>query len=242
MAKGRAQSGPLLRPRWISYPENFSPLAVCTALAFVKALSPMSVVSMSRSPRPSALPLAPSRPSGSCTVLPSIWYPPQSPKMRLPCRAAARRSMSHPCCRRNFRSPMVDLVPGIRIKSASAGRGCPGWTMTTRTPGVWRSGSRSSKFAMRERRGTAMMMSPVPGVWKLSRATASSAGNLDASAKCGMTPAQGRPVRFSISFTPSSNSEASPWKLLTMKQVMASASCFEMTLNVPTSEAMTPPR
>src|SRR5882724_2383749 len=64
-------------------------------------------------------------------------------------------SMCQPCSLRNARSAMVDLDPGRRMRSAS-GSGRPGCTILTATSGSRRSGSRSSKLAMRGMRGTAI--------------------------------------------------------------------------------------
>ena len=55
---------------------------------------------------------------------------------------------------------IVDFDPGISTRSASAGKGRPASIISTVTSGCAASGSRSSKFAMRFKRGTTTLMAP----------------------------------------------------------------------------------
>ena len=135
---------------------------------------------------------------------------------------------------------MVDLVPGSSTTSASPGSGWPGCTSTSVTPGSCRSGSRSSKLAMRARTGTAIFTGPLPR--PSSRPSASSAGSSPAFANHGTTPAEAQPVRRTISARPSSNSDGSPRKRLMKKARMRACSSGSSTAWVPTSAAITPPR
>ena len=58
------------------------------------------------------------------------------------------------------RSAIVDFEPGMTTSPASAGSGSPGGTKTSSTCGSARSGSRSSKLAMRDSIGTAIFSAP----------------------------------------------------------------------------------
>ncbi len=168
--------------------------------------------------------------------------------------------MSQPCARRNARSAIVDLEPGMRMRSAS-GNTSPGSTMTTETPGSARSGSRSSKFAIRGRCGTANLTSSPrrkPGSSddregappamdsgfrrNDGRESESSAGNLPTASNHGTTPRRGHPVRSATNCAPSANSAASPRILLTTNPLIRWRSRGASTACVPTRLAITPPR
>ena len=250
-AKGRAASGPVVAPMWISYPESGDPLRAQVPPTGRTDFSPCITVSTSSRPSPGASPAGPSTPSGSRTRRPSIWYPPQSPMTRPPERACEMTSWSHPSDRRNARSPRVDFVPRSTTTSASRGSGEPGGTKAKSTPGSIRRGSTSSKLAIRERRGATMRIGspapvapagrpPPPG--RRSRTTASSGGSRPAASSHGMTPRQGQPARRSMSRTPSSKRAGSPRNLLIAKLLTIAASAGSRTARVPTTEAMTPPR
>ena len=101
------------------------------------------------------------------------------------------------------------------MRSAS-GSGRPGSTMISLTPGSARSGSRSSKLAMRGRRGTAMTKRAVARSRALPRARGRPRrAAFAASAKCGTGPRHGTPVRSAMKVLPSAKSVGSPWKRLT---------------------------
>ena len=134
---------------------------------------------------------------------------------------------------------MVDLLPGKMIKAASPGSGWPCSMISTVTFGSATSGSKSSKLAIRPRRGTAILTSP-PG--RVAMSIMSSAGNFHASANHGNTPRLRQPVPCLIAVMPSSKSVTSPRNLLIAKPVMRSRSSDDKTTWVPTICAITPPR
>ena len=133
----------------------------------------------------------------------------------------------------------MDLVPGIRTKSASPGKGVPGATISTKTSGSLRSGSRSSKFEIRESIGTAILRFPPAREFK---STASSAGSFQASSNQVKTPADGQPVCSVIVERPPLNNSKFPLNLLTINPTICSESPELRTVFVPTSCAITPPR
>ena len=87
---------------------------------------------------------------------------------------------------------MVDFEPGMMTRSASAGIGVPGRTTTTETPGSSRSGSRSSKLAIRGNAGTATT-SAAFGFVEPARPRTSSDGSAAASGNHGID-AERRPA------------------------------------------------
>ena len=149
-------------------------------------------------------------------------------------------SMCQPWARRWSRSAIVALVPGIRTRSASPGRGCPASTMRSVTPGSADSGSRSSKLAIRLSRGTTILNAPAVG--PEARSSTSSAGRRQASSNQGTRPRAGQPVRVAISSIPASNRLGSPRNRFTAKPLIRAASPSLRTACVPTICAMTPPR
>ena len=136
------------------------------------------------------------------------------------------------------------MVPGRITTSASRGSGAPGGTKLKSTAGSRRSGSKSSKLAMRDSSGTTTRTRapPLSGAPVPCSTTASSCGRRSAASHQGMTPRHGQPVRRSMSRTPSSNSAGSPRNLLTAKLTISAASSASSTARVPTSAAITPPR
>ena len=98
-----------------------------------------------------------------------------------------------------------------------AGSGRPGGTMSTATSGSARSGSRSSKLAMRGSSGTAIRIAaaPLASYAGQARRHPLPAGAAQPSNQ-GTTPRLGRPVRSRMIARPSSNSRRSPRNLLTM--------------------------
>ena len=70
--------------------------------------------------------------------------------------------MSQPAARRAARSPSVALLPGRSTTSVSPGTAWPGSRMRKDTMGSAASGSRSSKLAIRGRRGTTMRTRRAP--------------------------------------------------------------------------------
>ena len=172
-------------------------------------------------------------------VVPSIWKPPQRPSTLPPRRTWAARSTSHPWARKNSRSAMVALVPGMITRSAT-GMGEPGGTIWTSTSGSSFSGSTSSKLAMRLSIGTATRRAPPEGPSPSS--TASSAGSRTRSWHQVTTPIDGQPVRVCTSRMPLLNRSTLPRNLLMRKPWMSARSDSDSTTLVPTSEAMTPPR
>ena len=140
----------------------------------------------------------------------------------------------------------MDFVPGSRTTSASRGRGVPGGTKAKSTAGSMRSGSASSKLAIRESRGATIRTRP-PGrrggiAPAPSRVAASSRGRRRAASSQGMTPRQGQPVWRAMSRTPSAKRAGSPRSLLTAKLRIIAASAGSSTTFVPATAAMTPPR
>ena len=89
--------------------------------------------------------------------------------------------MSQPSARRKRRSATVDFDARDQDEVGGAGSASPGSTTTTRTPGSRRSGSRSSKLAMRGSAGTAMVKRPVAFGRRSARSSPSSAGS-----RCGI--------------------------------------------------------
>ncbi len=150
--------------------------------------------------------------------------------------------MSQPACRNAARSARVAFEPGRMMRSASCGIAWPGSTMTSEMPGSAESGSRSSKLAMRGRRGTATSKGPPEDAVLRSSARESSAGSRAALAKKGIGPRQGTPVRSAIRRWPSANRVGSPRKRLIRVARISAASAGSQTAKVPTNEAMTPPR
>jgi len=134
---------------------------------------------------------------------------------------------------------MVDFVPGIRTRSASPGRTRPGSMSSTVTSGSFTNGSRSSKLAIRFKRGTAILNAP-PG--RVEMSMISSAGRRHASANQGRVPRSFHPVRAAISAAPSAKRVGSPRNLLTRKALMRAWSSLARTAWVPTNCAITPPR
>ncbi len=102
----------------------------------------------------------------------------------------------------------------MTTRRASSGSRRPGGTNTTSTSGSARSGSRSSKLAMRDSIGTATFNRLPPAAPGRSSTTASSAGSSAASLSHGTTPNSGQPVKRPIAAMPSSNSDRSPRNLL----------------------------
>ncbi len=150
--------------------------------------------------------------------------------------------MSHPAPRSASRSAIVAFEPGMRIRSQSPGIACPGSTISMAISGSAESGSRSSKLEIRGSRGTATLIPALRFAPSVGSPSTSSAGSLDASAKCGTTPSEAQPVRDAISFSPSSKSEGSPRKRLTKNAFIRVRSSGSRTACVPTSAAITPPR
>ena len=111
--------------------------------------------------------------------------------------------------------------------------------ISTLTSGVAERGSRSSKFAIRFRRGTAILMGPP---LRLATSITSSAGSFHASANHGMIPSGVQLVAFWIIVIPSANKVGSPRNLLMPKPRMRAQSSLGNTAWVPTSCAITPPR
>ena len=72
------------------------------------------------------------------------------PRTCPPALTYAAKSISQPCSLKNFKSPIVDFVPGNKTKSESSGKGCPGDIISTEIFGSAERGSKSSKFAIRE--------------------------------------------------------------------------------------------
>ena len=148
-----------------------------------------------------------------------------------PRRICAARSISQPCARKKARSAIVDLLPGKITRVASAGRGCPGGTITRLTSGSDASGSKSSKFAIRDKSGTAILSFPSP---PSPSSGASSAGKRQASKNHGTTPIEGHPVNASIALRPSSKRRTSPRNLFTIKALIWAVSSGGKTACVPT--------
>ncbi len=136
---------------------------------------------------------------------------------------------------------MVALVPG-RMTQFATGIGSPGRTNTSRTDGSSRKGSKSSKLAMRESVGTAMVTWASSRGLKAVRPNASSAGRRTASGKNGARPKARQPVRSAIIRMPSANRLASPRNLLTTKPAIVAASPGSSAAFVPRTWANTPPR
>ena len=163
--------------------------------------------------------------------------------------------MSHPSRRKNSRSAIVAFEPGRMTSAASRVSGCPGRTMTSSTSGSARSGSRSSKLAMRGNIGTAIRTAALtPALSPPARRgrTAQREGEGQARAsprpedmaegKNGTVPKQRNPVRALIAAMPPSNSRTSPRNLLTMYPASSARSVADSSACVPTSWAITPPR
>ena len=150
-------------------------------------------------------------------------------------------STSHPAARNAFKSRNVALEPGSSTRSALAGSGSlKGW-IETEMPGSSRSGSRSSKFAIRGSAGTTTR-SPSPLVERATRSTESSAGNRSACPNHGTTPSEGQPVRSAMIRSPDAKSAGSPRnRLVTMPRTSARSPTGSSAC-VPTTLAMTPPR
>jgi hypothetical protein len=134
----------------------------------------------------------------------------------------------------------VVFEPGSSTRAASAGIGVPGRTRTTDTPGSARSGSRSSKLAMRGSTGTATVTEPGPRASEPARPSTSSAGRRAAPGKCGTRPSAAQPVFSAISRMPSANRLGSPRNRLTRKPAISAASSGSITAFVPTRLAITP--
>ncbi len=127
---------------------------------------------------------------------------------------------------------MVALLPG-RMTRSQTGSGSPARTKTSLTPGSIRSGSKSSKLAMRERTGTATVTPRCAGVVAAPRPKASSAGRCAASAKKGARPKARQPVRSAMSVMPLAKRLASPRNLLTRKPAIVAASSGASAAFVP---------
>ena len=128
------------------------------------------------------------------------------------------------------------------ITSASGGRAWPGRSQVKSTAGSIRSGSASSKLAIRDSIGAAIRSFPPRPPWPRSSTTASSAGSFAAQGSQGIRPKPRHPVRDSMAAMPASNNFGSPRNLLTTKPRISSASARSSTAWVPTTLAMTPPR
>ena len=132
---------------------------------------------------------------------------------RPPARACARMSWSHPCSRRNPRSPIVDLVPNSITTSAS--RGIGGRPARTRTPPpAPGAADRRRRSSQRDNTGAATFTRPPHDPPAGGNDAASSAGRRSAAGSHGITPKQGQPVCRSMMRTPSSNRRRSPRSLL----------------------------
>ena len=143
------------------------------------------------------------------------------------------RSKSHFCPFKNFKSPIVDFVPGIMTKSASPGIALPALSMIRLILGSCDSGSKSSKFAILERhRHTTLNLDF--GLFVERMSIESSAGNFQALSNHGTTPSPFHSVIFSIELYPSSNKLVSPLNLLITKPSTIFSSTKSMTAFVPT--------
>ena len=153
-------------------------------------------------------------------------------------------SMSKPPFLSAARSAIVDFEPGRSTSAVSAASADPGRSRTNSISGSASSGSRSSKLAICGRIGTATLTRPplARAVSFAVSASASSAGSLRASSKCGTRPNARQPVWRAIVSMPSAKSDGSPRNRLTMKPRIRAASCGSTTCFVPTRLAMTPPR
>ena len=100
-----------------------------------------------------------STPSGSDRVFPSIWYPPQTPKITVPLAASFRTEASSPLSRSHWRSSMVFFVPG-RITISGSFRSDARCTYRRDTPGILSKGLKSVKLEILGRRITAISMTP----------------------------------------------------------------------------------
>ena len=120
-------------------------------------LSPPRTVSTASRPSPATVPGRPSMPSGSAIGSARASGSRRRGRARAAAADDARRCRCPSPSRRSAsRSAIVAFEPGIRIRSQSPGMAWPGSTISTSTSGSARSGSRSSKLAMRGSRGTAI--------------------------------------------------------------------------------------
>ena len=146
----------------------------------------LNTVLISISPRPAISP-PPSVLKGSEIDFPSIWSPPQIPKIGIPRDAALRISASRPFCRIHLRSEIVDFVPGMMIISGEPSS-ATFLTYRSDTPEKRSNGEKSVKLDMRGSRITAISISlRPPQDNRLLRLSSSSIST------CiyGMTPAHG---------------------------------------------------
>ena len=104
-------------------------------------------------------PTEPSTPSGSLTLRPSIWNPPQMPSTGRPAAAWSAIALSSPRDRSHARSEIVARVPGSTMRSASL-TSCASERRRRRLPAPSPRASTSVKLLMRGSRTTATLSAP----------------------------------------------------------------------------------
>ena len=156
--------------------------------------------------------------------------------------AAARRCISaaYPCSCKYDKSANVFLDPGNIIMSGFP-MGSPCFTNRTDTSGSYANASKSVKLEILGVCITAMVISFATPLYLLSKATESSS-SMSKFSMAGTTPTTFFPVFSSIKSKAGCNSVTSPRNLLMMIPFTRSRSSGSSSSNVPTTDAIAPPR
>ena len=109
----------LLIPLWISYPNTSTSLigVILSKTTFPSdcfvTLVLLKLVHISKNPNPVSDVISPSTPKSSLIIFPSIWYPPQIPKIKVPLFSSSIILLNIPFFFIALKSSIVFLLPGI---------------------------------------------------------------------------------------------------------------------------------